>query len=84
MPPGPPSRPSLKPILSITTSASSPTLSHLILGPFPSRCKYTGAPPLKQQVGGLGVVGLGVVGCRSLEESSACLIGRRCGRGSLS
>lgn len=35
-------------------------------GPSPPDVNTQELPPLKQQVGGLGVVGLGVVGCRSL------------------
>ena len=46
---------------------ASSTMSHLTpLGPFPSRCKYTGAPPIKTAGGSVGGGGAGVVGCGSL------------------
>lgn len=71
--------------LPLPPAASSPTLSHLIpLGPFPSRCKYTGAPPIKTagvRVGGGGAGGGG------LQESGGALPARLAGgvgRGSLS
>ena len=58
VPPAPPAVPA---------SLASSTLSHLTpLGPFPSRCKYTGAPPIKTAYGRAWGGGAGVVSVGSL------------------